>query len=77
MNKGKLMTKENNVKKYPETIDTRVTLLENSMAHISETLKRIETDIKEIKKDMKYDFRFVIGAICALGAVMAHGFHWF
>lgn len=37
----------------------------------------VKIDIKDIKKDIKFDFRFLLGAICALGAIMAHGFHWF
>lgn len=82
------MGKDENVKKYPETIDTRVALLEVAISHINETLVRLENkidkqfdevklDIKEVTKDVKFDFIFVIGAICGLAAIMAHGFHWF
>jgi hypothetical protein len=61
----------------PVHIETRVALLEQSIRHINETMIRIEKGIGEIKKEAKYDFRFLIGAICGLAAVMAHGFHWF
>lgn len=75
---------EENIAKYPTHIDTKVALLEQSIAHINETLIRIEknisevkTEVSEIRRDMKYDFRFLVTAICGLAAVMAHGFHWF
>lgn len=81
---------ENNLKKYPESVDTRVALLESSISHINDTLCRFEkrfdkiddqfnemrNEFKEVRKEMKYDFRFLIGAICALAGVIAHGFHW-
>jgi chromosome segregation ATPase len=75
---------ENNVKSYPDSIETRAALLEMSISHVNETLERIDKrldriddKLDELKKDMKFDFRFLVGAICALAAVMAHGFHWF
>lgn len=72
------MTKQDSI--YPNSIDTRVALLEQSIAHINETLLRIEQDTKEFRREVKSDFRWVIGLMIAFGSgvlgVMAHGFHW-
>ncbi len=83
------MTKkpETNITNYPNSIDTRVALLEMSISHINETLLRIEQDSKDFRKDVKSDFRWIIGLIIGLSsftiagfsgvlAVIAHGFHW-
>jgi hypothetical protein len=72
---------------YPNSMDTRVALLEQSISHINQTLIRIEQDgkefrqdVKEFKRDVKNDFRWVIGLMTAFGSgllgTMAHGFHW-
>ncbi len=72
-----------------ETV-VKVACLEHSINHINDTLCRFEkrfdkiddhfnemrAEFKDVRKEMKYDFRFLIGAICALAGVMAHGFHW-
>lgn len=75
---------EETITEYPVHIETKVALLESSISNINETLNRLEKrfdkiddQLEGIKKDMKLDFRFAITAICALAAVMAHGFHWF
>ncbi len=65
------------VQSAPIHVETRVALLEQSIRHINDSLRSIDDSLREIKKDMKYDFRFLITAICGLAAVMAHGFHWF
>ncbi len=61
---------ENNVKDYPNKIDTRVALLEMSISHINDTLIRIEKRFDKIddkfermeakldKMDAKIDSRF-------------------
>lgn len=80
------MAKEANI--YPNSIDTRVALLEQSIGHINETLIRIEQEIKDFRHDIKDDMRdlkkwswthfvFLFGAITGLGIVVAHGFRWF
>jgi hypothetical protein len=56
---------------------TRIALLEQSIGTINQTLIRIENEIKDIRKDMKTDFRWLLTIIAGLGAIMAHGFHWF
>lgn len=69
--------KETNVSNYPDSVETRVALLEMAISHINETLLRIENDIKESRKEAKFDFKFIITAFAGLAAIMAHGFHWF
>lgn len=72
---------EDNITQYPNSIDTRVALLEMSILHINETLMRM--DKKLDKLDDKIDSRFFwllslgIGAFTGLLGIMAHGFHWF
>lgn len=65
-------------------IETKVALLEASISHIDETLSRFEKRFDKIdgqfdklEKEMKGDFRWTLTVIAALGAIMAHGFHWF
>lgn len=76
--------KEDNITHYPNSTETRVALLEMSISNINDTLNRLEKrfdkvddEFVDLRKDMKFDFRFLIGAISALAAIMAHGFHWF
>jgi uncharacterized protein (UPF0335 family) len=85
------MNNEDNVIQYPNSIETRVALLEMSIININNTLIRIENElkdirseikevrneIKEVRRDLKYDTRWLLTIITALGGVMAHGFHWF
>ncbi len=76
------MTKkiEANITTYPNTIDTRVALLEMSISNINETLKRFE--IKLDKMDDKIDSRFFwllslqIASFVGLLGVIAHVAHW-
>jgi hypothetical protein len=73
--------KSESVKNYPDSQETRIALLEMSIAHVNETLTRIEQDSKEFRKEMRSDFRWIIGLMImfstGLLGVMAHGFHWF
>ena len=71
------MSKEKNVVDYPNSIETRVALLERSIDGINDTLKEIKQDLKDMRKEMKSDFRWLLTIIGGLGFVMAHGFHWF
>jgi len=75
---------EDSVSEYPLHIETKVACLEQSIIFVNDTLNRIEKnilevkeEIKDVRKEMKYDFRFLVTIICGLAAVMAHGFHWF
>ena len=82
------MTNEEKIISYPNSLETRVALVEMSIVNITHSLLRIENkidsefrdlkiEIKEIRKDVKNDTRWLLTIIAALGAIMAHGFHWF
>lgn len=49
------MTKDKNI--YPNSIDTRVALLEQSIGHINQTLIRIENELKDFKMDIKGEIK--------------------
>ena len=68
--------------------DERIAVLENTSAHILDSLARIENRLTTLDADIKSGFKDVnnrmwsnfvwtISALAALLAVMAHGFHWF
>jgi hypothetical protein len=58
-------------------LEEKVSLLEQSIRHINESLTRIESSIEDINKGMRPCLRFLIVADFFLIAVMSHGFHWF
>ena len=51
------MSKEKNVVDYPNSIETRVALLERSIDGINETLKEIKQDLKESRTEFKQEFK--------------------
>ena len=59
-----------------DNLPTRVAVLEQ----IEAILKEIHTDIRELRKDMRSDFRWLLalygGGFLILLGVMAHGFKW-
>jgi hypothetical protein len=64
--------------------DVRLALLEQSITNINDTLVRfekrfdnIDEQFKNIRSEMKSDFRWLLTIISALAGIMAHGFHWF
>jgi hypothetical protein len=64
--------------------DVRLALLEQSITNINDTMIRFEkkfdkldSDIANIHKDLKSDFRWILIIIAGLAAIIAHGFHWF
>jgi hypothetical protein len=75
--------------------ETRITIVENTISSIDQTLKnidrrfdKIEIELKDLKKEMRSDFKWVLGLligfsstgiamISGLSIIMAHGFHWF
>lgn len=73
--------KESSQVDYLDSIPTRVALLEMSIVTINATLIRLEGKMDkgfyDLRKDMKSDFRWLLTIIAGLGAIMAHGFHWF
>ncbi len=76
------MTKkqESNITKYPDSIDTRVALLEMSISHINDTLNRMEKKLDKV--DDKIDSRFFwlltlqISSFVGLLGVIARVAHW-
>jgi hypothetical protein len=61
--------------------ETRITMVENAVT-------RIDKKLDDIEKNMRSDFRWVLSLLIGLagfiftgfvglGAIMAHGFHWF
>jgi hypothetical protein len=69
-------------------LEVRVARLEADVKHIQADVTEIKSDIKSIRSDMRSDFKWTIGiglsvlgvtiaAFASLGAMMAHGFHWF
>lgn len=72
------------ITKYDLMFESRVTRLESAIINIDRSLSEIKMDIKDIRieikdirKESKSDFRWTLTIIGALGAIMAHGFHWF
>lgn len=91
--------KEKKLTTYPDSVDTRVALLEQSIGHINQTLinlshsvekldAKMDQGFRDLRQDMKSDFKWLMGMIIGLaaftvsgflglGSIMAHGFHWF
>ncbi len=79
---------------HPDRLETRTALLEQSIGHINQTLIRIEKklekhddEFKDLKKEMRSDFKwtismmisltvFTISGFTGLWGVIAHGFKW-
>jgi hypothetical protein len=59
-----------------EGMEARVAKLESDMGHVMTTLTEIRTDIREVKKDARADFRWMLAGFAALLGVMAKGFGW-
>lgn len=57
------------ITKYDLFYEQRVSKLESTMENLS-------YDVKEIKKDMKADFRWLLLMMITLLGVMSKGFHW-
>jgi len=64
----------------PPHMDQRVIKLELAAEHVQRDLNDIKTDVREIRRDMRTDFRLLFGALIAvalgLAGLMARGFHW-
>jgi len=56
-------------------------LYEQRMTRVETVLETLAKDVTEIKKDIKSDFRWLLGIIIGINAglfaLMAHGFKWF
>ena len=62
-------------------MEARVAKLEALSETISRDLGEMKTDIRELRRDARTDFRTLFGALIAvalgLAGLMAKGFHWF
>jgi hypothetical protein len=77
------------MKELEQTTITKYDLLyEQRMTRVETTLENLGGYIKEVSRDMKSDFRWIIGIMlagfgvllgtfAALFGLMAHGFKWF
>ena len=80
------MTKQEieKLNKYDLLFESRLTKTETALTlstdNLSAAIINLNNDIKEIKKEMKSDFKWTLitfgGAIIALVGLMAKGFHW-
>ncbi len=61
-------------------MEPRVARLESDVENIKITLSDIKSDVREIKRDARTDFRLLFGTIITvalgLAGLMAKGFHW-
>lgn len=67
--------------KSEEMIITKYDLLyEQRMTRVETAMESLVHDVREIKSDIKSDFRWLLGIIlggnAGMFALMAHGFHW-
>lgn len=83
------MTKkqDDNISHYPNSIDTRVALLEMSISHINDTLNRMEKKLDKMDDNIdrlssKVDSRFywlltfTVAGFASLWGAIAHIAHW-
>ncbi|MCU5774740.1 hypothetical protein N5923_21690 [Erwiniaceae bacterium BAC15a-03b] len=60
--------------------EVRLAMLESNVENMKDSIKGINDDIREIKRDARTDFRMLFGAMIAvalgLAGMMAKGFHW-
>jgi len=50
---------------------------ESRMTKVESAMESLTYEVKEIRKEMKSDFRWILGMMLALLTLMAHGFKWF
>lgn len=83
MRKNKMTTEKEKlaITKYDLLYEQRVTRVETSMENLAIVCKNLSQDVREIKSEIKSDFRWlftlIIGSNAGLFALMAHGFKWF
>jgi len=70
------------MKDHTQMLITKYDLLyEQRMTRVETVLETLAKNVMEIKKDIKSDFRWLLGIIigsnAGLFALMAHGFKWF
>lgn len=61
-------------------MEARIARLESDVGHISESIAEVKADVRELRGDLKSDFRILFGALITvaigLAGLMAHGFKW-
>lgn len=64
----------------PNDMEARVAKLEAVAESIQRDIGDLKADVREIRRDMRTDFRLLFGALIAvslgLAGLMAKGFHW-
>lgn len=69
------------ITKYDLLYEQRITRVETVLENLSKDTSEINQDMKQIKHDMKTDFRWlfalIMGSNAGMFALMAHGFKWF
>jgi hypothetical protein len=61
-------------KEILERMERRFDKIDLSILELS---NRMDNKFEKVDKEAKSNFRWLLSAIVALGAVIAHGFHWF
>ncbi|WP_058912873.1 hypothetical protein [Entomohabitans teleogrylli] len=60
--------------------DSRLSRIEADIDHVKSMLRDIKDDAREVRQDMRSDFKLLFGALIAavlgLAGIMAHGFGW-
>jgi hypothetical protein len=63
-----------------DTLEPRVAKLEATVEHIQTDIADIKTELRGMRSNARADFRLLFGAIFSsfliLAGLMAHGFHW-
>jgi len=61
-------------------MEARIARIEAHVDHLRETLSEVKADTRDIKSEMRTDFRVVFGSLIAgivgLAGIMAKGFGW-
>ncbi len=65
------------ITKYDLMYEKRMTSVEKICENLEKTTSEIKNELKDIRKDMKTDFRWLLFVMGVMFAVMAHGFKWF
>ena len=69
------------ITKYDLLFESRLTKTETLLTALETTMKDIKLDIREIKNEMKNDFKYYLYMYAAgylsLVGIMAKGFKWF
>lgn len=72
-----MMNTENiSITKYDLLFESRLTRVESAMENFSISVKILSDELRETRKDMKADFRWMIAMMIGLVTIMAKGFHW-